>query len=426
MRYRGTIARIGVLWGFRVHRCGLPSLGGLCPHLLVAFILSLSLSSILMLTACSGEHVVEPEPVEKPGEDGTEQTSGASIAFSPNLPDEQPVTRGSVPLSETGVNSFRVWSYKNMSFEGGEYGNTQEVIPCYFVNWVNNSAYTTTSNTNGWEYVGQEGLGDPEQTIKYWDFGASAYRFFAATGWGGDAPVDPAAYEAGKAYKSAVTSTSYSVKMLADASSTAAMDGSPYFSRLWFSDGNAATYPDKQFGQPVTLEFVKPYSRVRFMFMYVFPRVGYNMGARSFHPTDDSNIVRKGTVTVVYPTSGAQTQEQYEVEGNADPDPSVSKALAAFTEDYDPEDESRSYTESVKGWYTVLPNTSQGSYTLTASINGSDRSVVVPAQFMQWKPGYQYTYVFKITEEGGVEIGWVEYAAKAWTEMLGDWTVYNW
>lgn len=382
----------------------------------------MGLMGLMWLTACSGEHVVEPGAVEIPDEGGTEQTSGAPIAFSPNLPEEQPVTRSSVPLSETGVNSFKVWSYKNMGFEGGEYVNTQEVIPCYFVNWVNNSAYTTTSNTNGWEYVGQEDLGDPEQTIKYWDFGASAYRFFAVTGWGGDAPADPAAYEDGKSYKSAETSTSYSVKMLADASNMAV---SPYFSRLWFSDGNAAIYPDKQFGQPVTLEFLKPYSRVRFMFMYVFPRVAYNIGVRTFEPTDDTkSIIRKGTVTVVYPKSGAQTHEQYEVEGNTDPDPTVSKALAAFAEDYDPE--KSVYIESEEGWYTVLPNTSQGSYTLKANINGSDRTAVVPAEYMQWKPGYQYTYVFKITEEGGVEIGWVESVVRAWTEMEGDWEVYNW
>ena len=45
---------------------------------------------------------------------------------------------------------------------------------------------------------------------------------------------------------------------------------------------------------------------------------------------------------------------------------------------------------------------------------------------MSWLPGYSYTYIFKITEEGGVEIGWVETAVTDWTEMNADHTVYNW
>jgi hypothetical protein len=45
---------------------------------------------------------------------------------------------------------------------------------------------------------------------------------------------------------------------------------------------------------------------------------------------------------------------------------------------------------------------------------------------MQWKPGYSYTYVFKITDKGGIEVGWVEYAVVPWSEMAGDRDVYNW
>ena len=386
----------------------------------------MGLIGLMGLAGCSGDTVVPQEPETVPEQEPVPVET--AIAFSPNLPDEQPVTRSGVPLSETGVNSFMVWGYKNMSLDAGNYGGLQDVFVFpssgtgFEVRWQAGSAATTTTNTKGWEYI----LADkPEQTIKYWDWSAMAYRFFAVTGWGGTLPADPSDYEANKAYGTN-GDNAYRITMLADASDADVMDDSPYFSRLWFSDGNIVTYPDKQFGQPVTLEFVKPYTRVRFMFMYVFPRVAYNITTRSFKPTDGTSIIRKGTVTVTYPKSGTQTHEQYVVVGNADSDPAVSKALAAFTEDYDPEDESKVYTESHEGWYTVLPNTSQGSYTLTANINGSDRTVVVPAEFMQWKPGYQYTYVFKITEEGGVEIGWVEYAVRAWTDMQAEWEVYNW
>jgi hypothetical protein len=129
-------------------------------------------------------------------------------------------------------------------------------------------------------------------------------------------------------------------------------------------------------------------------------------------------IARKGVVTVHFPTEGTEIKEWYSVEVDDD----KSTRLSAFTEDYDPEDDGK------KCWYTVLPNNTQGSYTMSVTVNKDDepKTAVVPANYMQWLPGYSYTYIFKITEEGGVEIGWVESAVTPWTEMEAPWTVYNW
>lgn len=44
----------------------------------------------------------------------------------------------------------------------------------------------------------------------------------------------------------------------------------------------------------------------------------------------------------------------------------------------------------------------QGAYTITANIDGNITSATVPAEYMQWKAGYQYTYIFKITEAGTI------------------------
>jgi hypothetical protein len=218
--------------------------------------------------------------------------------------------------------------------------------------------------------------------------------------------------------------------MLADASDATEMAKSPYFTRLWFSTGNQVAYPDKQFGKPVTLEFVKPYTRVRYLFKYAYPREGIKLTEKSFKPTfdvtaaddDKVKIARKGTVTVHYPTEGTATKEWYTVAVDAD----KSTRMEAFTEDYDPDDDGKVYSETNKGWYMVLPRDTQGSYTLSVSVNGIARTAVVPAEYMQWLPGYSYTYIFKITEEGGVEIGWVEYAVVPWIEMEVSKSVYNW
>ena len=377
----------------------------------------------------SGAESLE-QAVSNGGSDGTNRAYGT---YGANR------RAAGTPLSEKAT-TFHVWGYKNMSYDSGTgvYGGTLQVFPGYQVNWSENSAATTTTNSKGWEYVGIKETGKEEQTIKYWDWGAAAYRYFAVTGWGETPPTPPATYEADKAYGTDKTNETneYEISMLVDASPVMDDEGkykkdatdaklalAPYFSRLWFSTGNQVTYPDKQFGKPVTLEFLKPYARVRFLFKYSTPRQGFKLGVPSFKPTEGSKkIARKGTVTVHYPTDGPEIKEWYSVVV----DDNKSTRLEAFTEDFDPDDDTKVYSVSDNGWYWVLPNNTQGSYTLTVKVNNNDRIVTVPAQYMQWLPGYSYTYIFKVTEEGGVEIGWVEYAMTPWTDMEVSKSVYNW
>ena len=359
------------------------------------------------LMACSSENTEEQgSPTPPPTE--------VAISFSGSESQENAVTRAAgTPLSAAGVSQFHVWGYKNMDYNDGSgaYGGTQTVFPGYQVDWHDNTAATTTTNSSGWEYI-QPGL--PDQTIKYWDWGAKAYRYFAVTG----TPTHT------------LNGTAHEFTFAADASSTEAMNTTPYFTRLWFSTGNQVAYPDKQFGKPVTLEFVKPYTRVRYLFKYAYPREGIKLTEKSFKPTSDVivaddakvKIARKGTVTVHYPTEGTATKEWYTVAVDDD----KSTRLDSFTEDYDPDDDGKVYLETNKGWYMVLPRDTQDSYTLSVRVNGIARTAVVPAEYMQWLPGYSYTYIFKITEEGGVEIGWVEYAVVPWIEMEVSKSVYNW
>ena len=70
-------------------------------------------------------------------------------------------------------------------------------------------------------------------------------------------------------------------------------------------------------------------------------------------------------------------------------------------------------------WYYVPPLANipyeQGAYTITANISGKKVSATVPAQYMQWKAGYQYTYIFKITEAGTV-ISFSNLQVEKWKE----------
>ena len=336
--------------------------------------------------------------------------TGTAIAFSAQQGEEQKVagaraTRAGTPLSDAGVTNFKVWGYKNMSYDEGTGaydadGTTlQTVFPGYQVKWGINSAATTTTNSHGWEYILTE---EPEQTIKYWDWGAAAYRFFAVTGTPTHEPNAP--------------NGPHEFTFAADCSTAKAIAATPYFSRLWFSTGTVEDYPTKQFGKPVQLEFLKPYARVRFLFNYSYAAEGVRLKEVEFKPTDDSGIALVGTVKVHYPLTGTATREWYTTTPKAEP--TSGEALDAFTEEYVP--------EGTEKWYTVLPRTSQDSYTLSVDLNGSTKTCVVPAQYMTWLPGYSYTYIFKITELGGVEIEGMQAAITDWSEMAGEHSVYNW
>ena len=337
------------------------------------------------------------------GSDESEQVidvpeAGTAIAFMAQQNEgEEAQTRSETPLKDYAT-AFTVWGYKNMSYDDGtsSYGDLQTVFPGYAVNWIDNSANTTTSNTHGWEYVNQQATGD-EQTIKYWDWSAKAYRFFAVTGDSTPEGSDPLVFT-----------------FAADASSEEHIAAAPYFSRLWFSTGNVGEYPDKQFGKPVQLEFAKPFARVRFLFNYSYAAEGVKVTSPSFKPADDEKkIALVGTVTVSYPLTGTATKESYGVTPKAE-----GETLNAFTEEYIP--------GGTEKWYTVLPALSQGNYTMNVNVNNNERTAVVPAAYMSWLPGYSYTYVFKITEDGGVEIDLVQSAVTPWTELENDHSVYNW
>lgn len=356
-------------------------------------------------------------------------TSGVPIAFTAMQQEEQAVTRAA--LADKGVTAFTVYGFKNMSHdETNGYTDPQLVFPGYTVKWADNTAATSTTNSNGWEYVNQQALGKEEQTIKYWDWAAEAYRFFAVAGATGTNEVK-GVYETPEIYK---------VTYKADANK---VNDTPYYSHLWFSTGKP-NYPT--FGQPVQLEFIKPLSKVRIIFIFeeydgpaVIPASGTSYACAtsteltdiSFSPTNGNTIKLKGDVTVRYPLTGADATETFEATAEAE-------GITAFTQDYFEETtkeiESVEYNyypyknagENGPKEYTVLPVTGQGTYTLLVNVDGEPKSTIVPAEYMNWKPGYLYTYIFKVHADKGVSISSVQSAFTKWEIHYANHTIYNW
>ena len=53
--------------------------------------------------------------------------------------------------------------------------------------------------------------------------------------------------------------------------------------------------------------------------------------------------------------------------------------------------------------------------------------MVIPEQYMQWKPGYEHTYIFKVTEAGGLYLDVIQVGINQWTSKgQVNKYVYNW
>ena len=371
------------------------------------------------ISACGsggGDDVTTPGTPGNPTPD-----TPTPIAFSAQQQDEQTITRAetraSTPLENLHIYSFDVWGYKNMTYTGnnnsedGIYGGLQTVIPRYHVEYEENSANTTTSNSDGWEYVNKQTGSEPEQSIKYWDWSAKAYRFFGLT--------QAAVQDAVSWTENPGDNPSFSATV--DATTQAGISAAPYFSHLWFSTGNPTNFPTRQFGKPVQLEFLQPFAKVRIMFIaadqtIVLADLISDDPEFTFGPTSSENkIVVKGTFTVTYPLTGTGTTETWTVTTATN-----GVERLALTES--------NYIDT-KYWYRVLPAKAndQGIYKLMISVNGEEKPCYVPAEYMEWLPGYSYTYIFKIVDEGGVAFGGVISAYTDWqTGKEADYSIYNW
>ncbi|MBQ9466188.1 MAG: fimbrillin family protein [Muribaculaceae bacterium] len=359
-------------------------------------------AALLLLTACGGSGgsepvgpVPEPDPVPDPEPDGT------AIVFSGDVRQAQPVTRAALSDGD-GPTSFKVWGFKNDTYDAGTgaYGGNQTVMDGY------NVVFESGSGATGWEYVGRGDAGR-QQTVKYWDYGTRAYRYLAY------AP----------ATASGVTVTRGGTPLTATMALTGLdannPDAAPYVSELWFSNGNAVLYPDRLFGKTITMKFFKPFARVRFYFTFSASVTQYGREALSairFAPGDGSKIAFKGNLTLSYPINGTSTElasSTTVAAGAAFPD--VADALVT------------DYTTEHPHWYTVLPTATQGYYRLTLKVFNEERTAEVPADMMVWKPGYEYTYVFKIQEDGGVTLDLLEMAIHDWSEGTPrNHNFYNW
>lgn len=334
-------------------------------------------------------------------------------------------------------NNFVVVGFKGSKTDAAN--NDVYAFDHYNVNFKEGSAFSTESNRAGWEYVNQDmkvkgtepaaslaQSGASQQTIKYWDHSCAYYDFIAfSMGKKGAASkyATPTHVDKANLDKAAYTLTG-NVNTL---------------SECYISD--MKTVEEKDYGKTVSMSFRHPASKVRMALFETVP--GYVISDVKFYdatnttPTTDGTLIgtfnNSGTLTVYFPTTGIVNKD------NKD----YNKAHVKFTAStaagetatlsskgfgavkYGNQDEG-TILEGNKylsqnaakpsycgdGYQNVLPSEGAASaitlridYKLT-SVDGSKETInvkgataTVPAEYTEWKSGFAYTYIFKISQD---------------------------
>lgn len=311
---------------------------------------------------------------------------------------------------ETLFSSFRVWGYKTKTDTHQDGGNgtavIQKVMDGYLVDWDPN---------NGWEYIGKQNTFlNTTQTIKYWDYSASSYRFMAYA-YNDKTTKVTASTDAN------LSKTTFSIPYVFsnDATSTT----TPYISELWVSN-NQSTGQNK-YGDQVKLTFAPLIAKVRFKFKYAegqepeITKISFKdsrwqkdaNGNLQWTGTETTTPIA-GTIVISYPLSETNTTVSKTWE-------TTQVGPLELTIPYEEENDAIHQTSTYQKWFYMPPmdiaNYTQGSYTITANVNGNSVSATVNSEYTQWKAGCQYTYTFKISETN-TSISFAEVQVEQWRE----------
>lgn len=337
-------------------------------------------------------------------------------------------------------NNFVVVGFKGN--KTAEANNEVYAFDHYNVNFKDGSAFSTESNRAGWEYVNQDmkvkgtepaaslaQSGASQQTIKYWDHSCAYYDFIAFSMGKKDAASKYA------------TPTHVDKGHLKDAAYTLSGNVNT-LSECYISD--MKTVEEKDYNKTsVSMSFRHLASKVRMALFEIVP--GYVISDVKFYTdatsttTDNTEgtLIGKfnnsGTLTVYFPTTGIVNKDKKDYNkahvkftesaiagetgvlnhkgfGAVNYNNQAEGTISAGTTYLSQNAATPSYCGT--GYQNVLPSEGAASaitlridYKLT-SVDGSNETInvkgataTVPAQYTEWKSGYAYTYIFKISQD---------------------------
>lgn len=399
-------------------------------------------SALVALASCSNDEYIGDNSLTSAGGDG-------SINFGFEAP---AMTRadlyGSAAADKLG-NKFVVYGTKHASAEDKTATNDAVVFDNFQVEYTASTAGKTASNSSDWEYVGKTSYNSAisAQTIKYWDYSAANGYTFYAFSYHDDA--DGITYP-----KDEVNDKVLVTKTTADAGDGGSLYNKGYqvvvntdadLNNLYFSDRVPVSKGD--YGKTVSLTFRNLGSKVRVGFYETIP--GYSVKIDKFYIDADASATAEpatAPVTSFAAMKDAQTNGFYaslqnvKTSVNQTINVTYNASTTATQVINRPKvtNPTGGYDYSLKigdgtGFINTTLATSAASPTWAVSANngyvpvfpleeaatpllvkldftmygeGGSNDVIhvrgaraiVPANYVQWKSNFAYTYLFKISD----------------------------
>lgn len=397
-------------------------------------------ASALALAGCSSDDFL--------GDGSGNGQNSAAIQFGGGTTKTHRATSNSVyKIENLKTNGFWVYGTKHSAAEDNTATNDQAVYTNYYLKYDGNKN-NTQSNTAGWEYVGVDNTKyrnhvtpkiDADQTIKYWDYSAKAYTFYAAT-------ANPADVQEGKVTINKITEDA-AESVYTKGYEVTLKDGASW-DELYFADRkvisktmDAEHGKHDVYGGEVNFTFRNALTKVRVAMYETIP--GYSVTIDKFYYTKDGETDQTTEATKKFtadasntPLVTSETGVTYKVVYYSDTDADgqlvnqprmlpnktgegatktvlelgdgnnlkagIKLSEIITTPTYDTE----------KGKYTLfMPQADNDKtlslkvdYTLTSldgsgeKINVKGATAVIPAKYLCWRPNYAYTYLFKISD----------------------------
>lgn len=352
------------------------------------------------------------------------------------------------------LNGFWVYGTKHANAENATANNDQAVYMNYRLEYETGSASNTQSNTAGWDYVGKNnddyinnvtpniGKTTP-QTIKYWDYSAQSYTFYAAT-------AKPEDIKAGNVTFKKLLEDETAEPSLYNKGYLVTLNDKADLDQLYFADRNnivknAADQKhgaDDVYGGEVNFKFRNALTKVRVAMYETVP--GYSVTIDKFYYTKDAgngqtteatdkftadadntpfatNKDKDVTYKVVYYNeteakgalvnqpkmlpneTGEGSPKSYLAIGDGN---NLRKGTTLNTKVNDPTFDTKggSYTFFMPQAENDKTLNLKVDYTLTSldksgeEIHVKGATAIIPAEYLRWKPNYAYTYLFKISD----------------------------
>ena len=390
-------------------------------------------ASALALASCSSDDFLGENP-------GNLQNATTAINFGGEAGKITRGTKNEGTPAEMLAGQFKVYGVK---ITNGTISHN--VFPDYYV-WdvadKNTTSKNTTSNTSGWEYVGANGASNlgtgkitltKDQTIKYWDYSATEYRFVAGS------PIEAFDYKTSTDKTTGTHITEVKVTGLAGHieanNTTTALKTDP----VYIADPLKVVKDNYQ--KPVEFSFKRHQSMVRVGLYETIPGYSitdikfyaYDTDGTNLKASDDNNVILTSatpgyfvggsnlTGTVTY--TGWDTTPSYTFKYD---DTNLTKSKNWYAGKFTPNPKlatTSSETDvatlygtdkdmSETGYFTVLPTPTatdaspiliKCDYTLTdfntvETIKVTGATAAIPAAFSKWEANTRYTYLFKISD----------------------------